>query len=82
MIGAVIMLARHEGILLDPVYSGKGMAGMIDLVRTGFFKNGEMLFSSIQADLRPCSPTVNNTAAEASQRKLRVAHKKRQPKSI
>jgi L-cysteate sulfo-lyase len=41
MVEAITMLAQHEGILLDPVYSGKGMAGMIDLVRTGFFRAGE-----------------------------------------
>jgi L-cysteate sulfo-lyase len=35
------MLARLEGILLDPVYSGKGMAGLIDLVRQGHFKKGQ-----------------------------------------
>ena len=29
------MLAQEEGILLDPVYSGKAMAGMIDLIRKG-----------------------------------------------
>ncbi len=33
MAEAVTMLARMEGIFLDPVYSGKGMAGLIDLVR-------------------------------------------------
>jgi len=38
MVEAVTLLARHEGILLDPVYSGKGMAGLIDLVRKGRFK--------------------------------------------
>ncbi|HXT80523.1 MAG TPA: D-cysteine desulfhydrase [Acetobacteraceae bacterium] len=32
---AVRMLAEQEGILLDPVYSGKAMAGMIDLIRKG-----------------------------------------------
>jgi L-cysteate sulfo-lyase len=32
---AVRMLAQAEGILLDPVYSGKAMAGLIDLIRTG-----------------------------------------------
>ncbi|MBN8926656.1 MAG: D-cysteine desulfhydrase [Rhodospirillales bacterium 69-11] len=32
---AVEMLAQEEGILLDPVYSGKAMAGMIDLIRKG-----------------------------------------------
>jgi L-cysteate sulfo-lyase len=32
---AVRLLAGLEGILLDPVYSGKAMAGMIDLIRRG-----------------------------------------------
>jgi len=35
MTEAVLMLARLEGVLLDPVYSGKGMAGLIDLIRKG-----------------------------------------------
>ena len=30
-----------EGLLLDPVYTGRAAAGMIDLIRTGFFKPGE-----------------------------------------
>jgi L-cysteate sulfo-lyase len=34
---AVTMLARSEAILLDPVYSGKGMAGLIDLIRNKEF---------------------------------------------
>ena len=38
---AIDMFARLEGILLDPVYSGKGAAGLIDLIRTGYFKKGE-----------------------------------------
>ena len=41
MCEAVKMLAEFEGILLDPVYSGKGFAGLIDLVRKGHFKKGE-----------------------------------------
>ncbi len=40
-IEAIQMLARLEGILLDPVYSGKGMAGLIDLVRKGRFQRGQ-----------------------------------------
>jgi L-cysteate sulfo-lyase len=40
-IEAIRMLARLEGILLDPVYTGKGMAGFIDLIRRGQFKKGE-----------------------------------------
>lgn len=39
MAEAVNLLAREEGILLDPVYTGKAMAGLIDLIRKGFFKN-------------------------------------------
>ena len=38
MVEAVRLLARTEGILLDPVYTGKAMAGLIGLVRKGFFK--------------------------------------------
>jgi L-cysteate sulfo-lyase len=35
---AINLTARQEGILLDPVYSAKGMAGLIGMVRQGFFK--------------------------------------------
>ncbi|MGK0442672.1 MAG: L-cysteate sulfo-lyase [Pseudohongiellaceae bacterium] len=38
---AIEMFARLEGILLDPVYSGKGAAGLIDLIRKGHFKKGQ-----------------------------------------
>ena len=38
MVEAVKLLAAKEGILLDPVYSGKGMAGLIDLIGKGHFK--------------------------------------------
>ncbi len=41
MIEAVHMLARMEGVLLDPVYSGKAMAGLIALARRGEIKRGE-----------------------------------------
>jgi D-cysteine desulfhydrase len=30
-------VARTEAILLDPVYTGKAMAGMIDLIKKGYF---------------------------------------------
>jgi L-cysteate sulfo-lyase len=40
-IDAIQTLARLEAILLDPVYTGKGMAGFLDLTRKGFFKKGE-----------------------------------------
>ncbi len=35
---AIATMARIEGIFLDPVYSGKGMAGLMDLVRKGAFR--------------------------------------------
>ena len=38
---AVLLLARLEGLLFDPVYSGKALAGMIDLVRKGEFARGD-----------------------------------------
>jgi D-cysteine desulfhydrase len=41
MVEAVRMLAQVEGILLDPVYTGKTMAGLIALIRRGTFKKGE-----------------------------------------
>ncbi|HEY9235243.1 MULTISPECIES: D-cysteate sulfo-lyase [Phenylobacterium] len=41
MIEAVKMLATLEGVLLDPVYTGKAMAGLIGLVRRGHFRKDE-----------------------------------------
>jgi L-cysteate sulfo-lyase len=38
---AVSLLSRLEGILADPVYSGKGLAGLFDLIKKGYFKKGE-----------------------------------------
>ncbi|QBY01394.1 D-cysteine desulfhydrase [Rhodophyticola sp. CCM32] len=42
-IEAIRMFAELEGILLDPVYSGKGAAGLIDYCRKGKFKKGERI---------------------------------------
>ncbi|MGM0662357.1 MAG: D-cysteine desulfhydrase [Pseudomonadota bacterium] len=38
---AIRMFAELEAILLDPVYSAKGAAGLIDLVRRGHFRKGQ-----------------------------------------
>lgn len=40
-IEAIQLFARTEGLLLDPVYTGRAGAGMIDLIRKGFFKPEE-----------------------------------------
>ena len=41
MVEAVRMLATQEGILLDPVYTGKAMAGLIALARDGHWRSDE-----------------------------------------
>jgi D-cysteine desulfhydrase len=41
MVEAVKLVASTEGILLDPVYTGKAMAGLIDLIRKGYFNKDE-----------------------------------------
>ncbi len=38
---AVLRVARSEGLLLDPVYSGKAMAGLLDLIRRGRFASSD-----------------------------------------
>lgn len=43
MVEAVQMLAQTEGLLFDPVYTGKGLAGMIDWIRRGQFTSEDTL---------------------------------------
>lgn len=44
-IEAISMLARQEGILLDPVYTARAMGGLIDMIKTGYFsKHDRVLF--------------------------------------
>jgi len=40
---AIELVARHEGILLDPVYTGRAMAGLVDLIRRREFGAGETI---------------------------------------
>jgi L-cysteate sulfo-lyase len=40
-IEAIRLAARHEGLLLDPVYTGKAMAGLIELCRKGHFSSDQ-----------------------------------------
>ena len=42
-IEAIRLLAELEGIFLDPVYSAKGMAGLIDLIRRGHYGADEQI---------------------------------------
>ncbi len=38
---AIQLFAKYEGLLLDPVYTGRAAAGLLDLIRKGFFKKEE-----------------------------------------
>ena len=69
MVEAVTMLARTEGILADPVYTGKGLAGLLEMVRTGRFQPDEDvifvhtggsagLFGYASAFLQPTPPAA------------------------
>ncbi len=40
---AVRLFAHHEGLFLDPVYTGRAGAGMIDLIRNGFFSSDDKI---------------------------------------
>jgi D-cysteine desulfhydrase len=37
IVDAIRMVAEYEGILLDPVYTGKAMTGLLDLQKKGYF---------------------------------------------
>jgi D-cysteine desulfhydrase family pyridoxal phosphate-dependent enzyme len=41
IVEAIGTVAQEEGILLDPVYTGKAMAGFLDLARSGYFERGK-----------------------------------------
>ncbi len=38
---AIRLMARYEGIILDPVYAGRAFGALMDLIRKGVFKRGE-----------------------------------------
>jgi len=40
---SIRLFARTEGLILDPVYAGRAAAGMVDLIRQGFFKRGDQV---------------------------------------
>jgi D-cysteine desulfhydrase len=40
---AIRLMARCEGIILDPVYAGRAFGALVDLIRTGAFKKGETI---------------------------------------
>lgn len=40
---AIRMFARSEGLMLDPVYTGRAAAGLVDLVRKNYFSAGQSI---------------------------------------
>lgn len=48
MVEAVQLLAKTEGILLDPVYTGKAVAGLIDLIKKVHLIKKTTFYSYIQ----------------------------------
>lgn len=40
---AISLVARKEGILLDPVYTGRAMGGMFDLIEKGYFNSDDTI---------------------------------------
>lgn len=43
-LAAIRLLASHEGLLLDPVYTGKAMAGLLDGIARQRFEDGPLIF--------------------------------------
>lgn len=43
-LAAIKLLASHEGLLLDPVYTGKAMAGLLDGIGRNRFDDGPIIF--------------------------------------
>ena len=52
---AIKLVARTEGILLAPVYTGKAFAGMLDLIEKGQLGANEPIIFYTQAGYRRCS---------------------------
>ena len=58
---AIRLLARSEGIVLDPVYAGRAVGARGDLIRKGTFKRDVRTVSSGTPAARPrCLPTPRN----------------------
>ncbi len=68
VIDALALAARTEGLLLDPVYSGKAMKGLIALSALGRF-DGETVVFCTPAARRACSATSRRWKASSDGRR-------------
>ena len=62
---AIRLCARLEGMITDPVYEGKSMQGMIDLVNKGYFPRDRRCCTPISA-ARPRSTDTPTRSAMAN----------------
>lgn len=61
LVETINLVARTEGIFLDPVYTGKTMMGLIDLIKKGYFKKSDtvvFLHTGGQANLYPFADPI------------------------
>ena len=61
---AIRLVARTEGILLDPVYTGKAMAGLLDLIEKGYFERGSNIVFLHSGGTPALFPYRNELASE------------------
>ena len=62
---AIRLTARLEGMITDPVYEGKSMQGMIDLVKKGFFPKGsKVLFAHLGGAPRSTATPTHSATGE------------------
>ena len=59
---AIRLTARLEGMMTDPVYEGKSMQGLIDLVKKGYFPAGSRILYAHLGGFPPSTPTAPSTA--------------------
>ena len=59
---AIHLAARTEGMLTDPVYEGKSMAGLIGMIRSGEIPPGRGCCTPTSAASRRCRRTPGSPA--------------------
>lgn len=74
MVESILLVARSEGILLDPVYTGKTMTAMISAIRNGFFQptqnvvffhsGGQYALFAYPSLFEDCAPQIFNSGPD------------------
>ena len=53
---AIALMAQMEGVLLDPVYAGRAMGGLLDLIRNRVFQSGKRFCFGTPVVVQPYLP--------------------------